>query len=252
MEPQIIRLDEVDSTNSWLKLYGNDLPHGSVVAGRSQTAGRGQRGNSWEAAPGMNITASVLLHPSAVKPSQQFAISEVIAIATAQTLRPLVAPFVPEIKWPNDIYIGNRKIAGILIENSLGQGSIDRSICGIGININQREFTSDAPNPVSVWQLTGAKTDIDTTIAALANRINELSDRYLTGEEENIHELHQLFCNMLWRRTGIHPYTDNLRHEQIEASIHSIGTDGTLSLRLTDGTVRRYLFKEVTAMSEPV
>lgn len=125
---KITRLDEVESTNTWLKEHAQELGHGDVAVTDNQTAGRGQRGNFWEAEPGKNLTFSLLLHPEGVAPSHQFAISEAVALGVVEVVRSRLAGYVePEqvkVKWPNDIYVGDDKIAGILIEHTLGSRSI--------------------------------------------------------------------------------------------------------------------------------
>ena len=150
---------ELTSTNTELaRLADEGAPHGTVAIAECQTAGRGQRGNTWESAPGENVTMSVLLHPDGIEPRRQFAISEAVALGVAETLDIyLPAGMRAEVKWPNDIYVGNRKICGILIENRITSTTIERAIAGIGLNVNQELFVSDAPNPVSLRQLTGAR-----------------------------------------------------------------------------------------------
>ena len=160
--PHIIRLDNVDSTNTYLSGIASNSPHGTCVLADRQSAGRGQRGNTWESEPGKNLTFSVLLRPDGLHASQQFRISQAVSLAITDTLD----GFLPEgieakVKWPNDIYVGNRKICGILIENTLCGAAIQHSIIGIGLNINQRDFLSDAPNPVSLYQLTRKDTCIN-------------------------------------------------------------------------------------------
>ncbi|MDE6431375.1 MAG: biotin--[acetyl-CoA-carboxylase] ligase, partial [Duncaniella sp.] len=120
------------------------------VSARRQTAGRGQRGNSWESAPGKNITMSILLRPEGLHPSRQFVISRAVSLAITGVLRRYMPASAVRVKWPNDIYVDDRKICGILIENVISSASIRQSVVGIGINVNQRRFLSDAPNPVSM------------------------------------------------------------------------------------------------------
>ena len=143
-----LTLQQCDSTNTEMKRIiesGRFLPSGSTVRAIAQTAGRGQRGNSWEAEPGKNLTFSILLRPGGLLPRHHFLVSEAIAIATASFLAGIIGDSYKDtvkIKWPNDIYFGDRKIAGILIENSLGMsGQILQTIAGIGININQQTFS---------------------------------------------------------------------------------------------------------------
>ncbi len=140
----------------------SDAPHGYVLMAREQTAGRGQRGNSWEAAPGMNVTMSVMLRPQGLPAAAQFAISEAVAMGVVDLLDSLGVDGA-RVKWPNDIYVGDRKVCGILIENSLCGTIVGRSVAGVGLNVNQREFVGGAPNPVSLRQLLGRDLDVEST-----------------------------------------------------------------------------------------
>ncbi len=137
--------DQLESTNCYLRQYHQGMPQYAVVTAAYQTAGRGQRGNGWESEPGRNLLFSMLYYPPAgLPPSRQFQISKAVAVAVAETVDRLLDGYDhPEvcIKWPNDIYVGDRKIAGILIENALQSSTrIAHSIIGVGLNVNQREF----------------------------------------------------------------------------------------------------------------
>ena len=157
LQPRIIRLKEATSTNSVLHdwLANEPLPEGSVVVAEDQTAGRGQVGNHWEAEPGQNLTFSLVIYPTCLQAKEQFLISQIAALSVKQTLEAYVQPI--RVKWPNDVYWQDRKICGMLIENDLLGCTIATSILGIGININQAQFVSDAPNPVSLHQITGQR-----------------------------------------------------------------------------------------------
>ncbi len=138
----------IDSTN--LQAH-RELPHaeeGTVWVADFQTAGRGQRGNSWESSKGENLLFTILLRPDFVPVADQFSISQITALAIVKYLES--KGLQPKIKWPNDIYINDKKICGILIEHTLSGANLSASILGIGININQMVFESDAPNPTSL------------------------------------------------------------------------------------------------------
>lgn len=240
---RIVQIEETASTNSWLAANSAMLEAPCLVYALRQTAGRGQRGNSWESEPGKNITASVLLTPENIEPARQFAISEGIALAVVDFLAG--CGVWAEVKWPNDIYVADRKICGILIEHSIMGTSISRTIAGIGINVNQREFLSDAPNPVSISQLTGA----DYSIAELAGSLGECIDlrmrEVFSPAEKNRQRLHAEFMARMWRREGFHPFHDRIRNQRIAAHIADVEPDGMLTLALEDGEKRRFAFKEV-------
>lgn len=240
---EIIWVDEATSTNSLCASLESVPSEGAIYAARKQSAGRGQRGNSWEAEPGANLTFSAFWRPSGVAPIQQFAISEAVALAVVEFLS--ACGVESKIKWPNDIYIGERKIAGILIEHSIMGSEITRTIAGVGININQTEFLSDAPNPVSLAQITANHYDLERMLedfsVVLEREIAELS--VPNGKEL----LHHRFLNALWRFDGSpfpfrHPGDATIWQGVIE----NVAPSGVLTIRNCEsGECRDYHFKEV-------
>lgn len=248
---EVIRLDESPSTNSYLAANAATLPHGAVVTARAQTAGRGQRGNSWESAPGENITMSLLLRPVGLHPARQFVISQAVSLAIVAVLRKYLSPECDvRVKWPNDIYVGDRKICGILIEHSITSSGINHSIIGAGINVNQTVFLSDAPNPVSMAQLAGHRFDPDALTLDFAGAIISEAEAAVAAElAGDTRGLAGRYAEALWRSEGFHPYVDNLAEgERIMARIVSVAPDGILTLGLADGSLRSYAFKEVKAV----
>ena len=151
----LLVLMETDSTNRHLTQLcdeqGTDIPEFMTVIAERQTAGKGQRGNSWESEDCKNITFSFVLYPTFIEARQQFILSQIISLSIKEELDEWAEGI--SIKWPNDIYWNEKKICGILIENDLLGHHIGRSISGIGVNINQEVFRSDAPNPVSLKQI---------------------------------------------------------------------------------------------------
>lgn len=243
MSPEIITLDRVESTNNYLREHGAPMKSGTVVCAVSQTAGRGQRGNSWESAPGCNVTMSMLYRPLNILPAQQFGISTAVALAVADTVIAL-APEVADrvcVKWPNDIYVGDSKVAGILIEHVISSSmNISRTIIGLGLNVNQTRFVSDAPNPVSLSMLTGRHYDVTGIVETLAENILARLD----DEERCPGTLLEQFNHRLWRREGVYRWVD-ADGSEFCASIDRVDSDGRLWLRDTTETVRPYLFKQV-------
>ena len=149
----IIWLEEVDSTNEEARRRISDIDNLSVVSAVRQTAGRGQRGNRWQSADGENLTFSIVLKFGAdqlesMAASGQFVISEVAALSVVDFLAR--HDIEAKIKWPNDIYVGDKKICGILIENALKGNCLSHSIVGIGLNVNQTVFDPSLPNPTSM------------------------------------------------------------------------------------------------------
>lgn len=238
----IRRFDILESTSTAMIADAATLDHGDVYVTRCQTAGRGQRGNSWEAAPGMNLTFSLLLRPRTIVPAEAFAISMVTSLSIADSIG-LITGREIRIKWPNDIYAGDRKICGILIENAFGS-HIDRSVVGVGINVNQDRFESDAPNPVSMRQLVGCDFDTEAILADVIGRILADFDAYESAPD--IAALTARYRARQWRGSGVHPWRDNITGETVYASIASIAPDGILTLD-TDPP-RSYAFKQISAI----
>lgn len=235
---EIICLESADSTNSWLAQHEDELPSTSLVYCKTQTAGRGQRGNSWESEPGKNITASIIFHPEKFPAIKQFMISEIIALTIVDFLNELGVK--ASVKWPNDIYVGNGKICGILVEHVVTGCLISRTIAGFGININQTIFQSDAPNPVSLSMLTGLEYDIEKLIHNLTLKL----EKNLQGLDEE--QLHERFLELLWRKDGYyHKFFDRKNNEPIEALIDTVERTGILNLKTRQGEKREYSFKEV-------
>lgn len=244
---KVIRLSETSSTNSALKEMC-DAVHGTIVDAASQTAGRGQRGNSWEAQPGKNLTFSILLRPDGLEAARQFAVSCVVAIAIARVLEKYLADYPEEvaIKWPNDIYVGDRKICGILIENVVNGRLLASSVAGIGINVNQRQFFSDAPNPVSLTQLTGLTYNLPELLEEICENILALFNTHINGNA--IAPLFHEYKRRLWRREGFHNYREADSGHTVSARFIDVEPSGLLKLEHSDGSLHTYAFKEIAAI----
>lgn len=216
-----------------------EQPEGTVVITDYQTAGRGQKGNSWESERGKNLTFSILLHPNHIPPGKQFILSQLISIAIVGVLKKYDRHFT--IKWPNDIYWKEKKIAGMLIEVDLTGSSLSNAIIGIGININQRHFKSDAPNPVSLTQITGKEHNLSELLEKILDRIVDEYNKYTPDNEE---EIRQKYMALLFRNKGVYPY---LYGEEIfNASIEGIEPNGQLILKKENGSIHTFAFKEIS------
>lgn len=245
MKFEIIAIPSTDSTNSWVAANRDSLPMPVLVYTRWQRAGRGQRGNSWESEPGKNLLASALFRPAGVEPRAQFCVSEAVALAVTDLLDHYGVE--AKVKWPNDIYVDDRKICGILIENAVMPGEILRSIAGIGINLNQERFLSDAPNPVSLTQITGEIYSVPVAAKLLAAALERRLEM-IEGERE---ELHREYMSRLWRGDGeAYLFYDRLRDERIMARIADVAPDGILTLESEDAGLRSFAFKEVEFLLE--
>ena len=193
-----------------------------------QTAGRGQTGNSWESEEGKNLLCSILLPPD----KNLHFLNIAVSVAVYRTIRELGIRELA-IKWPNDIYWQDKKIAGILVENAIIGNEVKYSIAGIGLNINQTDFRSDAPNPVSLKQITGKEYDI----AALMQRLYEAIQEVLREEVWSEYKSH------LYRREGFWPFED--KNGSFQARIEDILPTGEIVLRDQEGNQRIYHFKQV-------
>ena len=247
MKPSSIEwVEQCESTNTLMKNHAEAMPHGHVIAARSQTAGRGQRGNSWESAPAMNLTYSQMLRPTAMDASRQFELSMLTSLAILGVLRRRMPGVELNVKWPNDIYAGDRKLGGILIEGSVCGTALDYMVLGVGVNVNQTEFVSDAPNPVSMALLAGHGFGLEELLQELADEVEQQLDAYESDPEAD--ELLALYMASLWRREGMHPYRDTATGERFDASIEGVSPAGMLRLRTTGGEVREFEFKQVAAL----
>jgi len=236
-----LHLTTVDSTNNFLRQYRAEVESDiTLVTADYQTAGRGQRGNSWESEVGKNVVYSLLIHPRMLKPMQFFSISEIAAMSVCEALEGIHHSQF-SIKWPNDIYYGDKKIAGILIETDLMGGRIENAIIGVGVNINQQTFLSDAPNPISLFQIIKKETPVKEVMTRIMERFDTLYQELERGEIET---LHQRFMQHLYRREGYHAYRDE--KGDFEARITGVELSGHLHLEDREGIARRYAFKEVS------
>lgn len=244
MKARLIHLRETASTNTYMASVKSLLPSGTVIYTNNQTSGRGQRGNSWEAEQGKNLTFSLLLRDLQVPVPEQFYISEAVSLAITETLQRYIGNLANvKVKWPNDIYVNDKKICGILIENTIGGNrTLSYCIVGVGLNVNQTEFISDAPNPVSLANIIGTETDLLTLL-------QEVADRMLTRVAEitpdNTKALHSEYKAVMYRNDGLlHPFTlpDGTNFDAI---IDDVAPDGKMTLKRADGTCSEYYFKEV-------
>ena len=234
MEWKIIHITETDSTNRWLREYKlptDESQQPLVVWADYQTAGKGQGTNQWESERDKNLLFSILYHPQHILANRQFTISMAISLAIVDALEQQIGDVC--IKWPNDIYWRNAKIGGILIENRLLGQTIKDSIIGVGLNVNQRLFKSDAPNPISLWQIHGHETDRDVLLDTILQRFSYYNNK----------KLKQQYVGKLYRRKGFHPYCD--QDGTFMAEFKDVEDDGHIILCREDGSLSRCAFKEV-------
>lgn len=229
--------EETSSTNDDAKELR--YTHGDVVWAERQSAGRGQRGNKWVGGEGENITFSVVLEPDFLRAEEQFFVSQITALALISAMREV--GIEAKIKWTNDIYVGDMKMAGILIENSLFEGVVARSIVGIGLNVNQLEFDPALPNPTSMRRESGQVFSTEETLRRVHSSLINWFERLRDGDRETITEEYH---NSLYRLGE--PHTFRLAGGQTTlATIEGVAPHGELKLLHDDGSRGEYLFREV-------
>jgi len=257
-----IEVEQTDSTNSYLAqlasqgswLNGRGAFEGTAVIARHQLRGRGQRDASWESEPAKNLTLSILLYPDFLKPEEQFQLNKVVSLGVAE----FVADYLyfsegskgedVKIKWPNDIYVSDKKIAGILIENSVSGAKLLQSVVGIGININQEKFSAGLPNPTSLKLITGNDFDLKECFEKLCSCVEK---RYLQLRNTFLHPNHS-------RQEEIdHDYSENLyrfaewarykyKEATLKAQITGITKTGKLVLETSEKRILECDFKDVS------
>lgn len=243
----IFEMAETDSTNLHVReteqanreTVENAAALAVVLAADYQTAGRGNGTNTWESERGKNLLFSVLVHPSFVPVQNQFMLSMMGALALKEALD----GYVPEgitLKWPNDIYWKDKKISGTLIETSLAAGHIKDCVFGVGLNVNQTDFSDALPNPVSLCQILGHEVDRNE----LLEKIMTAFVKYLKMTSEGAYgEISALYHEALYRKKGFHAYKD---HDGVfDGAIVEVEDNGHLVLRDREGHVRVYAFKEI-------
>ena len=248
---RIIHLVETTSTNQFLKENASHLSSCqektftasseesiTVVVADYQTAGKGQGTNTWESEKGKNLLFSILVHPTTLPIERQYILSEAAALSYKEVLDAYTEDV--SVKWPNDIYWQDRKVSGTLIETSLSKGVFKDFIIGTGINVNQKEFRSDAPNPVSLCQITGREIPLEEVQDRVVEKFEEYYQMVIEGAYETISKRYH---EALYRKEGLFPYRD--RNGEFTASIDHVKDNGHLVLKDTDGNAREYAFKEV-------
>lgn len=216
-----------------------DPSEGTVIITDYQTAGRGQRGNQWEAKSGQNLTTSLILKPTFLAANEQFWLNIAVSLGIYDLLHPLVGDTL-RIKWPNDIYVGNQKLGGILIENTLHGYNIEWSVIGIGLNINQTEFTYSTAT--SLLQQAPLPNAYD--VSGLLSRLCEtLERRYLQLRSGQRDPLKISYLQVLYRYQEEHLFEHDSHY--FRGIIVGVDETGRLAIAI-DGQVRYFGFKEVS------
>jgi BirA family biotin operon repressor/biotin-[acetyl-CoA-carboxylase] ligase len=224
----LVFVPECHSTNN-LALQLSQQPSavdGTVVITDHQTAGKGQRGNTWEAEPGLNLTFSLILKPKFLPIDKQFYLNIVICLALKDYLKEKITDNI-YIKWPNDILVHERKISGVLIENQLQGSAISNSIVGIGLNVNQEDFAS--PQATSVAIITQKQLDLEAELPLL---LGHIESRYLQLRQDKYQMLMNSYLEALYLRNESHSFSS--QGISFEGVIHDLDPSGKLRIKVGD------------------
>ncbi len=250
--------NRIDSTNLQAHRELPDAEEGTVWAADFQTAGRGQRGNTWESTEGVNLLFTVLLRPDFLPVADQFSISRITALAIVKYLEG--KGLHPKIKWPNDIYINDKKICGILIEHTLCGANLSASILGIGININQTLFESDAPNPTSLLlelqhrmpqqELPDRPVELELVLQQLFSLYGELQrevEMVGSGEMKNlaVGKINEEYLSYMYRFNQLSGYIETETGNKIMGRIKGINRYGCLIIEKEDASIQEYAFQQI-------
>ena len=241
----IVHLLEVDSTNRYVRdeavaLWQNrGINDFAVVSAGLQTAGRGQRGNTWSSNAGENLLFSILVRPGeTLEVSKQFLLSQAVALCIHDAMKCYGIDTL--LKWPNDIYAGSRKLAGILLELDYSGAFVEQAIIGIGLNVNQEGFPPMDRVPVSMKMLWKRDFILDDVLATILDLFEHYYTEMRFGNRDAIAaEYKRVLLGMNERHTFID------RDGHFDAVIEDVESDGHLILRRNDGSTGRYAFKEV-------
>ncbi len=239
----LIFVPECHSTNSLINELNNqsNLTEGTIVITNNQTEGRGQRGNTWEAYPGLNLTFSILLRPVFMAATDQFRLNMAISVAIGRALSRISGADV-KLKWPNDIFTDGKKMGGILIENQVQGASISSSVVGIGLNINQKNFSF--PGAVSLSSITGHDHNLGDTFREL---IESIEIEYLDLRSGKIASLKERYLASLFRFGEEQPFQSS--GVRFIGVIQDVDHDGKLCVN-AQGTSRKFAFKEVAFLPD--
>ncbi len=247
---------ETDSTNDLLRRRYMDEEDLFTVSAGYQTAGRGQQGNGWESERGKNLLFSTLLRDWHIPVPQQFIVNQVVSLSLYHAVLTCLTEDLRQglaVKWPNDLYFGDRKLAGILVENIWQGGLVNRSIAGIGLNVNQTVFLSSAPNPVSLCQVTGSEHDSEHILRLFLDALRQYRLRLAEADSDIASE----YMRVLYRREGFFLWEERevsllpsmprmtRNDSQFLARIDTVLPTGELVLLTPDGNRRTYHFKQI-------
>ncbi|WP_310555527.1 biotin--[acetyl-CoA-carboxylase] ligase [Flavobacterium sp.] len=236
---KLIKLDAIDSTNDFLKglSQNQSLENFTVVTAKTQTKGKGQMGSIWETESGKNLIISILIKESILNINELFHLNVIVTVSIIQVLNTLKIPYL-QIKWPNDIMSDTKKIAGILIENSIKENEKIDSVIGIGLNINQTNFEK-LPKASSLKNITNKEFDVEEIIEKIVLKIEE------NIKKNTISFFWEEYHRFLFKK-GIPTLFENPNKERFMGIIERVNPDGRLEVSLEDDSVKSFGIKEIT------
>src|ERR1700756_1159275 len=244
----ILELDETDSTNTYATNLIKEVPvaEGTLVFTHNQTKGRGQVGNTWHAESGKNLTFSLVLHPNFITVNKQFYLSKITSLAVFGMLTEFLntSLYDIKIKWPNDILVNDRKIAGILIENILRGNFLQNSVVGVGININQQSFANVDKQVTSLSILLQKEFDLKEMLQVFCKHFEVL---YLSLKQNNLGKISQAYFKQLYKFNEWAVYQS--KGEKFTAKITTVEESGLLVLTTQQNEKVKFKFKEVQLIS---
>ena len=236
-----VLLPETDSTNTYLSalLHKNALPEGYAVRTRFQKAGKGQRGSSWESENGKNLLQSFVFYPDFIALSRVFLLNKTFSLGVYDFVHQITGEGV-SIKWPNDIYIDSQKVAGMLIENSISGSVLSQCILGIGVNVNQKEFSVDLKNATSFSTIMKKELDLYSLFTLLCSCVEK---RYLMLKNGEMMKLEQDYLQALYGKDVKRKYKSG--GNEFYGIIRGVDDNGRLQVEKEDGSCSGFEMKEI-------
>lgn len=236
--------DELKSTNDYaLSLLAKSKPiEGTVISAHHQSAGKGQIGSSWLVEPGKNLTLSIILLPHFLPIVRQFLLNQAVSLAVVDFFRQFITKDIVRLKWPNDVYFGDKKSTGILIQNSISGSKLQHSVIGLGLNINQTQFPSFLPNPTSLALVSGRN---DYPLDELQKMLFYcLETRYLQLKAQQWDQLNEAYHNALYKLNEPHLF-QSAKGDRFKGTITGVTQQGLLKVNTTGG-LQTFSLKEIT------
>jgi len=240
---EIIKLNAIDSTNSFLKdlMQNSTLKNYTTVVAKNQLSGRGQQENHWHSENGKNLLISMFIRFENLEISLQKYLNFAISLAVFDTLSTFNIPKL-KIKWPNDILADNKKLSGILIENSIHGKRIKTSIIGIGLNVNQKKFPLNLPKATSIIQQLDEKINLDELLALLLKKVAE---KITLLNKHKYHIIEKDYLNVLYKKNIPTTFKDS-NNVLFMGIIKGISDNGNLLIELENNIIKEFGIKEIS------